>query len=179
MKFVVKDVQYSFRPRTNALSSPESRSAAETTWLAPGRALTLRISDWLLRSRGILMGSWKQHLPQHWQHSDMLVATHDTTRHDSYARHTTSISRLTERYFGHELYSTTSTTSTSILFLYSTLLYLVISALRSSMVAEGDITVFWSNANQNYLSVVWSLSSEWPGVIEGCLLLRFDIDNQI
>lgn len=102
-----------------------------------------------------------------------------TTRHDSYARHTTSISRQTERYFGHELSSTTSTTSTSILFLYSTLLYLVISALRSSMVAEGDITVFWSNANQNYLSVVWSLSSKWPGVIEGCLLPRFDIDNQI
>lgn len=46
---------------------------------------------------------------------------HHTTRHDTYARHTTSISRLTERYFGHELSSTTSTTSTSILFLYSTL----------------------------------------------------------
>lgn len=106
-------------------------------------------------------------------------AGRDTTRHDTYARHTTSISRLTERYFGHELSSTTSTTSTSILFFYSTLLYLVISALRSSMVAEGDITVFWSNANQNYLSVVWSLSSKWPGVIGGCLLPRFDIDNQI
>lgn len=50
----------------------------------PACALTLRISDWLLRSRGILMGSWKQHFPQHWQHSDMLVATHtthDTTHH--------------------------------------------------------------------------------------------------
>lgn len=72
-----------FSPERMLSLRPASRSAAETSWPPPGRALTLRISDWLLRSRGILMGSWKQHLPQHWQHSDMLVATHDTARHDT------------------------------------------------------------------------------------------------